>query len=364
MDVQVVDFTKCVSSIKAMNKKTQQQLLKICLALSKQKSSGFTLIELLVSIAIGWLVISALLILVVSLTRTDQQEFARTETEREMSIALDYIKSELQEAVYVYEGECINGRNDPDDSKDCPGLTNYITFPSGVNPILAFWKLEQLPYSQEDPFNANCSTNDVCKNLQLYRQSYTLVVYSLRTQSPNSNIWEGPAQLTRYQLREYTRLNQVPPQRVVTDWRNPQTSDFIHWPCDKDGLNCGGRISTYSEGNNNRNADVLIDLVDVGDEIAFSDLNPTQSGVQPCLPDYSASYSSTGGQPNTSFYACVRTPNTAFSQDIIISLRGNAIKRAGNSGGSSLPSYFPTVQTQVKTRGVRGGIPVPIKVVD
>ena len=75
----------------------------------RSSAKGFTLIELLVALLIGGIISSALLYGVVELLQTNQRESSRAETQREMQLALDYISSELREAVFVYDGGCLVG---------------------------------------------------------------------------------------------------------------------------------------------------------------------------------------------------------------------------------------------------------------
>jgi type II secretory pathway pseudopilin PulG len=344
----------------------------------RHKSAGFTLIELLVTTIVSTMVISGLLYLVVQLMDTDKKEFARAETAREMSMALDYMASDLQEAVYVYEGECLTGRGNLSDSNYCPGIVSNIGLASNnnVKPILAFWKLESLPYSEtatgSEALPTDCENNfstdndkKKCRALLITRNSYTLVVYSLRTDNYGS--WDGPARITRYQLRQYAP---VPPANLSTMTVTPSYIDptaagsigFQIWPCDKNatGATCPAQ-QVYSEGGATNTADVLVDLVDTGNLPDYQDLNPNLSGVQPC-PEPSATtptlstYSLTSASNNTSFYACVRRPSTGQSQDVIVYLRGNAAERAGQKGNRD-SSYLPQVQAQVQTRSVFGRTP-------
>lgn len=315
----------------------------------QRKSAGFTLIELLISVAIGWIVISGLIYFVVQLLRTDQQEFARTETEREMSIALDYITSELKEAVYVYEGECLgtNPGRAVNTANYCPGLSTVIDF-GQAKPVLAFWKLEPVPYvenpsgTEDLPEDCNAFSDSIevnpnkstCQALLISRNSYTLVVYSLRTDNPSGETWEGPGRLVRYELRQYRNLSTLEQTPGYCD--PAQLVSPTSWPKDKKGeapKGCGSKPA-YSE-------QVLVDLVD----------NTTTPAAS--CSSLGSDYSSSIPDSMTSFYACVKRPLDASGnvqlQDIFLSLRGNAIKRAGASLYTD-PSFTPIVQAQVKIR--------------
>ncbi|NJO66710.1 MAG: type II secretion system protein, partial [Leptolyngbyaceae cyanobacterium RM1_405_57] len=104
----------------------KQQFGRLFQSRQKRKSSGFTLIELLVVIVIAGGIISGLMYLVVELLGVDQRESSRTETQREMQLAMDYIASELREAVYVYDGRCFAGISTANPPTNCPALINYL----------------------------------------------------------------------------------------------------------------------------------------------------------------------------------------------------------------------------------------------
>lgn len=320
-----------------MDKKLLKKITHICRR--RRKTAGFTLIELLVSVAIGWIVISGLIYMVVQMMQTDRKEFALTQTSSEMDVALNYIATDLQDAVYVYEGACIPGRGAAGATEFCPGIakSSTINFPATVNPVLAFWKLEDISENRTGTLPTNCATAtnpNRCNALKLSRQNYSLVVYSLRTDNPSGETWQGPARLTRYQLREYSPAPaSLSNLTQTTNWVDPFAVNFIKWPCDNAGSNCQAQAA-YSEGGNTKNADVLVDLVDTGNIVSAA-----------CPNNFSTPYIANN---NTSFYACVSTPNQSQGQDVIVHLRGNAIERAGLTGSN--PSFLPQVKAQARTR--------------
>ncbi|NJO74713.1 MAG: type II secretion system protein [Leptolyngbyaceae cyanobacterium RM1_406_9] len=185
----------------------KQKLGRLLQPRHKRKNSGFTLIELLVVILISGGIISGLMYLVVELLTIDQREASRTETQREMQLAMDYIASELREAVYVYDGRCFAG-NDPGNSNNpesCYRLIDHL--PANLQnanniPVLAFWKQQPVP----EPVKVRCSANannaiangDPCTSAS----SYALVVYYISLEDPN-NIWAGRARIKRYALTEF-----------------------------------------------------------------------------------------------------------------------------------------------------------------
>lgn len=313
------------------------------------KSAGFTLIELLVAMAMGSIVISALLYFVVQLSRTEQQELAMSETQRDMSIAVDYIGSDLKDAVFVYDGQCLIAGQAAGDDR-CPALVNMITsIPNSdaKRPVLAFWKLETVPYvnnptaAQQLPAvqtNGDCQgvaadRQTECKNLLISRSSYTLVVYFLRTTPASGEVWDGPAQITRYALRQYNpdQLSNLTLQD--NNFRPPSTGGYRIWPCDDASCSPAPTRTTFSAANE----DVLVDLVD----------NPQGSPTPACPLGYAPSHPDLARI--TSFYACVSPWKAGQGQEVKLYLRGNAFKRAGASGYNNT-GFLPTVQAQVKTR--------------
>lgn len=314
----------------------------------QRKPKGFTLIEVLVSVAIGWVVISGILFFIVQLMQTDRREYAVSETQREMSIALDYIAADLKEAIYVYEGDCLGAaaRGTSGSSNYCPGLGAWIPFTSNnVTPVLAFWKLEPLPYSSSENLPASCTPGSTstssCQDVLLSRSTYTLVVYGLRRRQ--NETWEGPAQITRFQLRQYSNVASLTPTK---GYRDPTQSGFLSWPRDNSGnLSAGIAPPDFND-------QVNIPLVDLVDD------NGTGNRAwQTCPIDAKYPYSRT--PPDTlnpsnkgGFYACVRQPSAGQVQDVIVYLRGNAVKRAGEGFDVNNAGFLPKVQVQVQTRSV------------
>lgn len=205
---------------------------------SKQLNQGFTLIELLVVVLIGGLIVSSLLWLVVQLLNTEQQESARTETERELQLAMNYITSDLLKAVYIYDGDC-NPLADPINStQSCPayyGPTTDSYIPADLRdtnsiPVLAFWRtrdLEVYPppgststaYLSKDvesagkpdcslmkssPSSTNASELTLvseCNRLLRQNYAYSLVVYV--HEFSDSTTWTGESRIVRYELDKY-----------------------------------------------------------------------------------------------------------------------------------------------------------------
>lgn len=309
-----------------MGRKNRNFIFKTYIAHLRQKpTAGFTLLELLMAILVGSIVMYAMMSLVLSLLGTEKKETAKSQIQQEMSLAMNYMASELQEAVYIYPGDCLDGVAGPVDK--CKDLRTQINFPQEVEPILAFWKLEPVPYTNDDPLPANCDSfpsPQECRDLKTSGHTYTLVVYSLRVNEEEP--WEGPAQITRYRLRKYeTPLASLKPTPGFQD--NPEPSNFGRWT--------GGGITTTLQDH-----PVLVDSVD----------NLNEPPLANCPDDYTRSAVSANNV--SSFYACVRDPGAGTMQDAIVFLRGNAVTRAGQPPGSRNPVYLPSLQRQVQARSV------------
>ncbi|HAX77160.1 MAG TPA: hypothetical protein DCY88_15325 [Cyanobacteria bacterium UBA11372] len=337
-----------------MKAKFLQSLLKRFHSRKKKRSkAGFTLIELLISIMIAAVIISVLLSFVVDLLDTERREYASSETQREMQLALDFIANDLREAVYVYDSI--------DTSRgSVPALRNFVPVPDGFVPILAFWKSERVPYDNPDgPINCNPS-EAACEAIQIRRRAYSLVVYlQKRNQGNDLQKWKGNSRIVRYVLRKHTDPNN--PQQWNAGYvdpveKNPPSNNKSSFPLWPHGGSPAGSLQSGVPALPLGGAPVLVDFVD----------NPTRSitNLPGCInttdtnspvysPDPSApQYRRVPSDPaiSTSFYACVKTPPsgaaTAANQDVIIYLRGNP------EGKIAAKEPLVTIQTQAVARGV------------
>lgn len=316
----------------------------------KRKTGGFTLIELLVGTIIASLVISGLMYMVVQLLETNHKESAQTETQGDMQNALEFISSELREAVYVYGGDCLQGQgtltSGVPSANYCPGIVNHIREPNNSVPILAFWKLEPLP----DTLKTQCNNNTAATTVPCVAgRTYTLVVYFLRkTQSNDNPKWPGKAHITRYTLTQYKKSDGT----EIANYVNPDQTgvNFRIWPY----KNNGGTLSKLQASKpTNDPADTLVDFVD--------DTARTGDSTVSCPTNYVLTPSSTTAPFSgvRSFYACVRGgtgDEAGFNQDVFVFLRGNASGKVGISNDN----FLPTLQTQVLKRGIVNKIPSPV----
>ena len=365
---------------------------------------GFTLIELLVVMLLGGILTSSLLWLVVQLVSSDQRESVRTETDRDVQLSLDYMITDLREAVYIYNGDC----NSPAGTGPfCPSYGSFI--PAAINdtnsiPVLAFWKTTPLDLTSLQA-DVDALTNDLCSNysatvstaiqiaesecddVRLQRNSYALIVYVHETASGTE--WEGESRIRRYELDKYVEN----PEMVVGDlartlrWTDGYVdpaqinNNFFGWPFDSDGNNCqstpgscdnarGVNLNALSTGSTPSSAGsagpVLMDFVahprrkyeaDGSSDLVTSDIDdPDVTAL--CPAGYShvpRDASDNDNDPSNdrllsrNFYVCVRNVVTSGDfQDAIIYLRGNPLNRSG----ISQTIVRPLTQTQVTMRGI------------
>jgi prepilin-type N-terminal cleavage/methylation domain-containing protein len=296
----------------------------------KSSTKGFTLPELLMAMVVAGIVVYAMLSLVISLLNNDRRETAKAQIQTEMTQAMDYIARDLEQAVYIYPGDClVNAQTNPPRPYICSGLSNQINFlNSGVTPVLAFWKLEQVPYStkDEDKLPSDCNSmpdadKKECIALLTGLHTYTLVVYSYQKVNDNDKDWDGPTVIRRFQLRKYSNTSKL--EKITENYSDPGTN-FGDWT-----------ISPAIPLDNNP---VLVDSVD-------QQVEPDDAKFkEPCPNGY------TDSNTISSFYVCVKNPSPS-GQDAIIYLRGNAAKRAGQLGSRN-PVYLPSIKRQVKSRSV------------
>ncbi|MGF1536834.1 MAG: PilW family protein [Elainellaceae cyanobacterium] len=306
----------------------------------RNPNRGFTLIELLITVAVGGLIISGLMYFVIDLTRTDQREGDRTETQRDLRAALDYINSELERAVYVYDNNCLQGIDeDPADQiPPCNGrIPQFLNLSPGMTPVLAFWKLQPLPDPIRDEcFNGTAGAGVSCAS----GSSYTLVVYSIgvppgdNPPAPLDNL-EGEAGI----FRQAMTINTANNPNYVGPF-NDQAPRFRDWPdVDRDGEDddtAAGGAPVFNQG-----PDLLVDFVASGDD-------PIGPNACPATADYELV------PPNgpSSFYVCVNDGidvANAGNQDIILFLQGSSANRSGLYQEGN--AFRPTLESRTFIRG-------------
>ncbi|WAL58163.1 PulJ/GspJ family protein [Thermocoleostomius sinensis] len=337
----------------------------------RQSTQGFTLLEVLVVTAIGGSIIAGLMFIVVQLMDTDQRESSRSETQREMQMALDYISSELREAVYVYTGEQLRT------------LTNGGHLPASLTtnsvPVIAFWKHQPFPeivrrYCQANMNATGTSTAITGINCET-ASSYALVVYSLSIANDN-NIWSGEARIVRYALTEFKSSSGNSTPEVSKGYVNPAAfSNFNVWPFDKDITDATRRnlqddtLATtyrYRNGRETGRPDARGATAPLVDFVGHQSTSQTAS----CPDNFVLSPSNTAieAAPRTlknarTFYACVRPRVTEAgipglslgdNQEVILFLQGSVSGRPGydRTIGARSADKLPALETRILTRGI------------
>ncbi len=324
---------------------------------------GFTLIELLVAMLISGLIVSGLLYLVVEVLGINQKDASRSDTQRDIQAASDYIARDLRESFYVYGTEieedasgnktlasCLRdyGAGSTEargTNSQCTGLLQYlpVSLRSNENiPVLAFWKPEPLP----EIVKKRCETDaDKIGRLSsdpkydaaldkipcVAQRMYTLVIYSLSTENPG-NIWKGRARIKRYTVPHFTETSTV----KNPGWAAPVASDDkrpLSWPFGK----ADGGIVKLQQSVASGEGVVLTDFVDHKYDLnnvpeAPEDLEaktpaptPTSSSGY-CPPTFEvANYK----KFRPEFYACVRRASINENPEVRFVIKGNAAGRGG-----------------------------------
>ncbi|MGI0490411.1 PulJ/GspJ family protein [Alkalinema pantanalense CENA528] len=371
-------------------------------SLKVRSTSGFTLLELLVALAIGSLIVTGLLYGVVELMQTNQRDASRSDTQREVQSALDYMARDLKEAVYVYDGRCLQGDganpfNKTAGQKRCPGVLNYV--PAALNdatslPVLAFWRVDPLPQNLIDRCRTSAGTANAATSLQgvpcISQRMYTLVVYALNTDNSN-RLWRGRGRITRYELPQFTTasITGAGAPTATPGWVNPLQgqTNFETWPWGAD--TAGAATQNLQAKNGGRptsmaNNLVLIDFVDNREDKStpprgiqsiaanansgvpgdlsngWSNLCPTPAydSANPTLGGFIMSPGNdlaTGAKSTLGFYTCVRGADANnLNQEVAIYIRGNAAGRPGIPVGTGNLPFL--METRVLTRGAIGKV--------
>jgi len=314
----------------------KQQIITWLLKANRHRRRGFTLIELLVSIIVGSIIVSALLYLVTELNRFNGREELLTQTQQNMRRALDFISSDVSEAVYVY--------TDPD-----PIADQLDDAPDDTEPILAFWRLDPVNTSTLDDDCEDSNNESECSTLKVRQSSYTLVVYFQTTAADDNPIWEGESRIIRYQLPKYgSGADDIEELNHRSGYLDPtlEETTFAGWNKDPDE-------------NTDGDSQVLVDFV-----ASFNDTIPTARTCE--SRDFGAPPDTPAAKSN-SFLVCVSSGDTddevagfdesllnRTNQSVFIALTGNAARQDNDvlTSGSSEASRLPTLESEVLIRGV------------
>ncbi|BAS58782.1 MULTISPECIES: PilW family protein [Leptolyngbya] len=329
--------------------------------------SGFTLLELLVAMVIGGIISAGLLVLVVQLIQANSREAARSDTQRDLQAAIDYIARDVREAVYVYDGNCLLER--PTGSTlECPGLRRYLPENISENasntPVLAFWRVDALPQILRDRCKNNAdrfaNPRDLPAEVRgvpcLSGRMYSLVVYSLNSEQTTGAV--GRARIRRYELPQFTAQGgaQIPPQ-INTGWVDPvsKETNFFSWPLNISTLTASSPLSLQASRPGRTTSNFV--LTDFVDRIGLYD-GAGNKAQPPILNGYEVTprrESSASNEPPRGFYVYVKgTENKgALNQEVVIRIQGDAAGRPGVAGVNLARPVIPiSLETRVLTRGV------------
>ncbi|QJB26469.1 hormogonium polysaccharide secretion pseudopilin HpsC [Limnospira fusiformis] len=165
----------------------------ICVLKPRSKTTqgndlGFTMIELLVSAVVASMIITPILFFVVDVLQTDTREEIRARSEQELQTAADFIRRDLSQAIYIYDGQGVNA------------ISRQL--PDSDNVVLVFWRQEFIPNAVPPPNDRDrdCDNNR-CDDAQVF----SLVAYYLQTEREPNSPWSGQARISRLQIRDCPR---------------------------------------------------------------------------------------------------------------------------------------------------------------
>jgi prepilin-type N-terminal cleavage/methylation domain-containing protein len=320
-------------------------------------TGGFTLIELLVAIILAALVITPLLGFMINILTTDRREQAKANTAQDIQSALEYISRDVEQAVYIYDGEGIEAIKD-----QLPG--------NAGEPLLVFWKRQFLPNAIAFDYNANPNGDAKCPNVGEPNADcndafvFSLVTYYLITDTDADQPWSHAARVARVEIQDGIRN----PNNPVTTAGEPNYLEFDNKP--RYNKDPGFQLFNLEAGNTLENAMnawqnsgetfnktpvVLVDYIDqtennppdpincasaLGlDTATLGERDKTEDDLNTLPPN----------SEHTSFYACVDTEETVAQ----VYLRGNAEARIRQNP----PEYkadspdFPDATIKVQGRG-------------
>ena len=304
-------------------------------------TSGFTMIELLVGTIISFLIIVPMLTFVVDILNRDVREEAKANTEQEIQTALDYIKQDLSQAVYIYNNTGINS------------IANQVAFDNRT-PILVFWKRQFVENIVPIPGCNDCEQDDA--------YVYALVAYYVSTNNPN-NIWSNAVRIERFELRDRV-VNYLLPStdtNYVIEAADPgfniipvsdptiETDDNDPLPAQQQKMNQWTR-----DGDFNDSPDVLVDYIYQGAVADAGIIDCTD--IFPVSQENGSDVPGTGGQligtANSGFYACVDSSRTLAK----VFIRGNGLARIQDNAPTcnANSTYCPTGSITVEGRSLLG----------
>lgn len=303
--------------------------------LKSKPNQGFTLIELLIGLIMATLIITPVLGFMVNILETDRKEQAKSNTEQEIKAALDYIRRDLEQSVYIYDADGINSIR-----QQLPGYNQR----NNNFPVLVFWKRQFI--SQGLRVGAGGTGRDDTF-------VYSLVAYYIV--KDNNATWSNAARIERFQISNgYGETAQE-----IEDTRDRGFQDFTKLFAQQGDLKTKMNKWTKAPEAYTQRPLVLLDYID------HTPINANQNPAPTCPPSLDPNtpplqlipqYTGTGDRVVTGnvvtrgFYVCVDSLNTVAE----VNIRGNAIARIQNNNidfNRNNRVYFPEASTRVKGRG-------------
>lgn len=296
---------------------------------------GFTMVELLISAVVASMIITPILFFVVDVLRTDTQEEIKARSEQELQAAADFIRRDLSQAIYIYDGAGVDAIRDQ--------------LPDSENVVLVFWKQELIPQvvppGRHRPVAANYCDENRCDDAQVL----SLVAYYLQTDA--SDTWSGQARISRLQIKDGVP-DPVEPGIVCTetpcyvklgDRELKPDSGFARPP---------GRIRMNqweASGSITQRREVLIDYI-YPNEVAGLAEDHCKTAFGLTATDDPPEADLLSGDKGSGFFVCVDSGRTAA----LVNLRMNAAFRIDPNATTFDPnrrSLFPETSFLVKGFG-------------
>ena len=305
---------------------------------------GFTLIELLVAMIIATLVITPLLGFMINILDTDRKEQAKVNSEQEVQTAVDYIAQDLQQAIYIYDGDGIQK------------IKSQLPYASNKDrvPVLVFWTRTL----EKQAIDIIVDKDSVGSDDTFV---YSLVAYYLIQGTTSDNTWSNQFRIARFELKDGIR-------NLEDRYDNNGNVKYIKEPDKGFALfkinnqtvkgTLEQKMNKWEKGNGSYNLSNVATLVDYIDASQISTSNKKELSPIDCSTVFDVDNkkakvpsSSNTKLDNGSFYACVDVDKVSAK----IFIRGNAYARLNdknNSFDKSRESFFPTASIQINGKGL------------
>ncbi|MFO7029519.1 hypothetical protein B9T07_05535 [Limnospira fusiformis CCALA 023] len=299
---------------------------------------GFTMVELLISAVVASMIITPILFFVVDVLRTDTQEEIKARSEQELQAAADFIRRDLSQAIYIYDGAGVNAIRDQ--------------LPDSENVVLVFWKQELIPNVIPPNGIDRPVADDYCKTRRCDdAQVLSLVAYYLQTDA--SDTWSDQGRISRLQINDGVidiHNNTCPEQK------EPPPPCYIagHQP-DPGFARPPGRIrmnqwKRHPDHEITASREVLIDYIYPNEVAGLEDDHCKKALGLTATDDPTEADDLLSGEKGSGFFVCVDSRRTAA----LVNLRMNAAFRIDPNATTFDPnrrSLFPETSFLVKGFG-------------